>query len=88
MVYDFGAPWCGPCRAFAPTFEEWKTKYTRENVVFKKVNIDEDQQMAAQYRIKAIPTVIVTSNGKEIGRFVGECDEGQLAKLLQSVKSD
>jgi thioredoxin 1 len=83
VVYDFWASWCGPCHAFAPTFEEWKTKYTRDNVAFKKVNVDEDKETAGKFNISALPTVVVTADGKEVGRFRGAPREHEVVNLLK-----
>jgi thioredoxin len=83
VVYDFWAPWCGPCRQFAPTFEKWKTKYSSENVTFKKVNVDEDHETANRFRISAIPTLVVTANGKEVGRIEGIPEEAEFVDLLK-----
>jgi thioredoxin 1 len=82
VVYDFWAEWCGPCKAFAPKFEKLEAKYTRPNVTFKKVNIDEDRETAKKFDIHSIPTVVVTADGKEIGRNIG-ITEAQLKKLLK-----
>lgn len=83
VVYDFSATWCRPCRVFEPTFEKWKTKYARDNVAFKTVNVDEDQETARKFKIEAFPTIIVTADGKEVGRFVGAPQEEEVADLLK-----
>lgn len=57
VVIDFWAPWCGPCRNFAPTFEAASNKY--QDVVFAKINTDEQQELAAAFQIRSIPTLMV-----------------------------
>jgi thioredoxin 1 len=57
VIIDFWAPWCGPCRGFAPTFEAASDKY--DDVVFAKVNTDEQQELAAAFQIRSIPTLMV-----------------------------
>lgn len=85
VVYDFWAPWCPPCRAFGPTFDTWKTKYSTPNVEFKKINIDEDQEMAVKFKISSIPTVVVYDllNKKELRKFVGIPKESDILPLIK-----
>ncbi|HEX4858020.1 MAG TPA: thioredoxin [Usitatibacteraceae bacterium] len=57
VIVDFWAPWCGPCRMFAPTFEAVSEQYP--NVVFAKLNTEEQQELAAAFNIRSIPTLMV-----------------------------
>lgn len=57
VIVDFWAPWCGPCRSFAPTFEAASEKYP--NVVFAKVNTEEEPELAGSFNIRSIPTLMV-----------------------------
>ena len=57
VILDFWAPWCGPCQGFAPVYEEISEKYT--DVVFAKVNTEEEQELAGYFQIRSIPTLMV-----------------------------
>ncbi len=57
VIVDFWAPWCGPCRMFAPTFEAVSEQYP--NVVFAKLSTEEQQELAASFNIRSIPTLMV-----------------------------
>jgi len=57
VILDFWAPWCGPCQGFAPVYEEISEKYA--DVVFAKVNTEEEQELAGHFQIRSIPTLMV-----------------------------
>jgi thioredoxin 1 len=57
VLVDFWAPWCGPCRGFAPVYEQISEKYP--DVVFAKVNTEEEQELAGHFQIRSIPTLMI-----------------------------
>jgi len=68
-VVDFWAPWCGPCKAMMPVLEQLAANNPDLNII--KVNIDEHSEIASNYNVRSIPTLIVFKDGNEINRQVG-----------------
>lgn len=70
-VVDFGATWCGPCQALAPTIEELAGEYSGSNVKICKCDVDEASDLAAQWGIMSVPTIIFFKNGKQVDSVMG-----------------
>lgn len=68
-VKKFSASWCGPCKTLAPTFNEVKSSYT--GVTFTEYDIDDSSDIASQYGIRSVPTVIIEKDGAIIKRIIG-----------------
>lgn len=85
LIIDFWAPWCGPCRNFAPVFEELAAKHT--DVTFAKVNTEEQQELAAALRIRSIPTLMVFRENVLLFSQAGALSASQLQELLTQVKT-
>jgi thioredoxin 1 len=84
VLVDFGASWCMPCRMLEPTIE----KLAEENqgkLKVCKLNTDENQNIAAQYGIQGIPTLIVFKEGEEVGRTVGVMSKEKLQEKLDPI---
>lgn len=69
VILDFWASWCGPCRMIAPILEEISEE--REDIKVCKLNVDEEQELAIQYGIMSIPTLMFFKNGEKTGQSVG-----------------
>ena len=80
-VVDFGAPWCPPCRAMEPVFEELAGRF-EGGVGFFKMNIDDNPAVAQRYGIKGIPTFLVFDGGREVERVVGATGKEALARIV------
>ena len=83
IVVDFWADWCGPCKMMAPIFKQIAAEL-EPGIRFAKVNTEVAQNIAVQYGIRSIPTLIVFKNGKEITRQAGAVDASNLKQFLQS----
>ncbi len=81
VVVDFGAPWCPPCRAMEPVFEELAGCF-EGGARFLKVNIDESPAVAQRYGVKGIPTFLVFEGGREVERVVGAAGKEALARIV------
>lgn len=73
IVLDFYAGWCGPCRSFSSTFEECALSMSKF-AVFGKVNIDEQRDLAIEYKVSSIPTILIIKDGELVWNHVGAMD--------------
>ncbi|MEW6221917.1 MAG: thioredoxin [Candidatus Hadarchaeota archaeon] len=84
VVVDFWAPWCSPCLMVAPIIEELARDYAGK-VVFGKVNVDENKEVAMRFGIMAIPTLLFFRGGKLVDQVVGALPEQQIEKSVQKL---
>ena len=85
VIVDFWAPWCGPCRGFAPVFE--KASETHTDVVFAKVNTDEQQELAGAFGIRSIPTLMVFREKVILFQQAGALPGNALEQVITQAKS-
>jgi len=82
-LVDFWAPWCGPCRMIAPVVEELAEDYDGKATI-AKVNTDEEQQIAMQYGIRSIPTLIIYKDGQPVDQMIGAASKAVFEQKLNA----
>ncbi len=85
LVVDCWAPWCGPCKMLGPIIETLAEK-EQGNIVFAKLNVDENQATAAEYGIRSIPNLLIFKDGQKVGDIVGAMPEKQLLEEINKYK--
>ncbi len=86
VLVDFWAPWCGPCKQLTPLLEK-VVKQANGKVRLVKINVDENQQIAAQMRVQSIPAVFAFVNGQPIDGFMGALPESQIRQFIDKLSS-
>ncbi len=84
LVLDFWATWCGPCRKIGPLVEELASDYEGRAVI-GKVNVEDEDELAAKFGIRNIPTVLYIKNGEVVDKQVGACSKSVLEDKLKAI---
>ena len=87
MIVDFWAPWCGPCRMVSPIIEQLAKEYSGR-VTVGKVNVDENQRIAAAFGIQSIPTLMIFKVGKAVDVMIGAMPKAQIEMKLKQQLSN
>ena len=84
IIIDFYADWCGPCRALGPILEELQEEY--KDIIFCKVNVDEEENLAMGFRIQSIPNIVMIKDGKMVSNSLGLKPKNLLIEWIENNK--
>ena len=84
VLVDFYADWCPPCKLLAPVFDEVARENTNDNLIFVRINVDEEAIISRQYGIQSIPTLVLIKNGQEVDRVLGYVEKDEILNLLNN----
>lgn len=84
LVIDFWAEWCGPCKALAPMMEEFAREYDGR-VIIGKCDVEENNDLAVQFKIRSVPTILFMRNGKVVDKVVGAVSREEIEKKLKNL---
>ncbi len=87
-IVDFGATWCGPCQALAPTIEELADDWADKGVKIGKCDIDEASDLAAQFGIMSVPTIVFFKDGEKMETLLGNQPKAALQSKIESLVAD
>lgn len=82
VLVDFFATWCGPCQMMSPILDEVKSNL-QDSVSIIKIDVDKNQQVAAEYQVRGVPTLILFKNGKQLWRQSGVVSSQQLTQIIK-----
>jgi thioredoxin 1 len=85
VIVDFWAPWCGPCRSFAPVFESVSEQHP--DIIFAKVNTEQEQELAGHFQIRSIPTLMVFRENVILFSEPGALSAANLTQLIEQVQA-
>ncbi|NLI57884.1 MAG: thioredoxin [Clostridium sp.] len=81
VLVDFWAPWCGPCRAVGPLIDELAEEYDGKAKI-AKLNVDDEGELAAKFKIMSIPTIMIFKNGEVVEKLIGARSKSELSELI------